>query len=220
MLKSKLFVGVAVATLGLGSLLANAESKVIGQLNTSNGAVISSGASEQVINQQQTPYIQGDKVSTNNSSGASIVFAAGSGVLTISKDSMAAILAEAPTEILLNSGGVRVQHNDTETVTFDTPAGKFVVTSDSDIDAVAAFDDGEFVLVSQAGNVSVESENGDVITNVDANNAFAFTSSTGARSVDVQLLGGNNTTRTILILLGIGGAILILDDDDDPASPS
>ena len=216
MLKNKICLGVAIATLGFGTLVATAESSVIGQLNSSDGVILNAGSNQQNISEQHMPYIQGDVVSTKTGI-AKIVFTSGS--MTISANSVAAVINEAPAEVVLESGGINVKLVDAMSMTFDTPAGKFVVASDTAIDASAVFAEGEFAMISNAGDISVESGNGDVVTNIGANKAFTYVSETGARAVDVQLLGGLSTLGMVGIGIAVVAAVVVIADDDEPTSP-
>ena len=221
MIKSKITAVAAALALVAGS--AAAETKVVGQISASPSAVVIADSVKTNIGKTAVPYIQGDVVATSNDSSATLRLTSGKANFVVSPNTNMQVVNGDAGEIALNEGAVRVSASTGHPVSITTAAGSFEVSSDSALDAIVIVRDGEFGVVSNAGDVFVSSQEG-LVSKVPAGEAFSYNGE--AEVVDVAVFA------PIIASLGVAGAIAAAaaaivvidevadDDDDDDGSPN
>ena len=105
-------------------------------------------------------------------------------------------------------------------VIIDSPKGLFNLSSDSGINAVVVFRDGELAVMPRTGRVSVEPSSGDSFSMVDTGSAFVSSQLNNAEVVDV-LEGGSGIILAILAAAAVIAGILLARDgsENTPTSP-
>lgn len=192
MIKLKVLSSVLSLAVLCSAPIANAESKVVGQLVANPSAIINAGAAQQRVGSQATAYIQGDTITTGSDASATVSLSSGSAKLVVAPNTVMAVINAAGTEFSLSQGAFNVQAKEGQTVTVDTSVGAFDLVSSSSLNAIASFQSGEFAVVSKKGLLTVTSQDGAVLS-IDAGNAYVYNDK-GAASLNVQIATPAATT--------------------------
>ena len=173
------------------SPIANAGSQVAGQLIANPLAIVSSGAIEQKVGSQKVSYIEGDTILTKADSNAEISLTSGLANVVVAPNTVMSVTNASETNFSLTQGAFSVDAKAGQVVTVETLAGLFQLTSNSAVNAIVTFQNGEFAAVSKDGVLNVQADDG-VVTVIDSGGAFVFNAEgEGATSVEVQAAGGD-----------------------------
>ena len=171
------------------SPIVNAESIVAGQLTANPVATISAGEIKQRVGLQATSYVEGDTISTGVDSNAKISLTSGLANVVIAPNTVMSVTDASETNFSLTDGAFSVDAKTGQVVSVETPSGLYELSSNSSVNAVVTFQNGQFAAVSKSGLLNVQTSNG-VVTPIEAGDAFVFNSDS-ATSVDVQTAGGD-----------------------------
>lgn len=220
MIKSKISAVAAALALVAGS--AAAETQVVGQISASPSAVVIADSIKTSVGKTAVPYIQGDVVATSDDSSATLRLMSGEASFVVAPNTNMQVVNGSAGEIALNEGAVQVTASSGYPVSIATAAGLFEISSDSALDAIVVVREGEFGVISNAGEVFVSSQEG-LVSKVPAGKAFSYNGE--AEVVDVAVFA------PIIASLGVAGTIAaaigaivvideVADDDDDDGSPN
>lgn len=192
----------AVATIFLTTAVF-AESAVIGNVNNS-------------------PYIQGDAISTIGGDTAKVFLTSGKATLRLAPESMAAIKNVTPLTFTLDQGSIDFTAQAGVDVTIESANGTVQLSSQNGIDAIAVVQDGEIGVMPRTGSIVVAHNAGDSISIVEAGSALTVSQSSDAKVQEV-LAGGSGKLSLLMAAAAAAAAIVVIDevteDDDEDASP-
>jgi len=213
--------------------IVNAESIVAGQLVANPVATVSTGEIKQKVGLQSISYIEGDTITTEADSNAKIALTSGLANVVIAPNTVMSVVDASETKFSLTQGAFSVDAQAGKVVAVETESGLYELSSNSAVNAVVTFQNGEFAAISKAGLLNVQAPNG-LVTPIESGDAFVFNDK-GATSVEVQAGGeeeddeaGYFTLNNGLIVGGIVIATGLLvstfsdgdDSDDISASPA
>lgn len=179
--KLKVLSGVLSLAVLSSASVANASSSVVGQLIANPSALVA----EQQVGNQATAYIEGDSIVTGSDSSATVSLSSGNAKLTVAPNTVMSVIDADSAQFSLTQGAFSVETKAGQKVTIETQAGSFELVSETSVNAVASFQNGEFAAVSKNGLLAISSSEG-VVTSIDAGEAFVYNDK-GAESVNVQI---------------------------------
>jgi len=189
MIRSKL-VNSAISLAVLCSASAvSASAEVAGKIVANPTAVVSSGAIKHTVANSAVTYIEGDLVTTGSEASASINLSAGNAKITLAPNTAMSVVDAEKATLSLTQGALKIKAEQGQSVVVNTANGSYTLTSETAINAIAAFENGEFSAISKAGELLISSQQGSVVTLIDSSNAFVSNGEL-AKSVNVQLAGG------------------------------
>lgn len=216
---SKILVSLFAVSMTLVSTGSFAVNSVIGKMNAESTVIVNPGASQQRVGSDEFAYIQGQVVSTVGSDKAQISLGSSQTNVTLAPESILSIESDSPLKLNLTQGAVSFVAPEGSSVSIESPKGTFNLTSEGRVDAIAVFNDGEFAIMPNSGNLAVTPATGDVVSILSTENAFVSSQSNQGQVVDVALGGGSSLGTLLLGAAAVIAGVVIISQDDDPTSP-
>ena len=231
MIRSKL-VNSAISLAVLCSASAvSASAEVAGKIVANPTAVVSSGAVKHTVANSAVTYIEGDLVTTGSEASASINLSAGNAKITLAPNTAMSVVDAEKAMLSLTQGALKIKAEQGQSVVVNTANGSYTLTSETAINAIAAFENGEFSAISKAGELLISSQQGSVVTLIDSSNAFVSNGEL-AKSVNVQLAGAAGAaggaagagaavavTTVAVSVAGAAAVAVVADEVSDSGEP-